>query len=286
MTTLKKTICLVSLLLFPSVAMAASLTRDGVINLYVYHVNEAATIRYLDKNGRWLPKAYQQINRMLRSRGDDKTTGIDKRLIELADHLQDHFAVDTIEVISGYRSPAFNKALKDAGRNVARESYHTRGMALDIHIDEIKEATLRDYLRSLKLGGVGYYGDVLMVHMDFGPVRAWNSGDYRDNTEIGVFNDESPVVIRTDKLFYGIDATLKLTWSGVDQIKALDVHKFHRGRFIKVARLDLKGKNPQQIKLNGLLDQIQVLSPYGKFRFHFKRGKTWQNSNEFYVKKQ
>lgn len=149
-----------------------ALPHDGKIKILVTHFNESLDVQYLDDKGCWIPEAYAQIKHALRSRGDNAEGDFDKRLIELADHLQDHFQTDTMDVISGYRSPSFNASLKRAGRGVATNSRHTRGEALDVHIPNLDDAVLRNYLLAQKLGGVGYYRN-MMVHFDFGPVRRW-----------------------------------------------------------------------------------------------------------------
>jgi uncharacterized protein YcbK (DUF882 family) len=149
-----------------------ALSHDGKIRILVTHFGEFLDVQYLDEKGCWIPEAYAKIKHALRSRGDNQEGDFDKRLIELADHLQDHFQADTIDVISGYRSPSFNASLKRAGRGVAVNSRHTRGEALDVHVPNLDDSVLRDYLLAQKLGGVGYYKN-MMVHFDFGPVRRW-----------------------------------------------------------------------------------------------------------------
>ncbi|MFH1356944.1 MAG: DUF882 domain-containing protein [bacterium] len=279
-------------------ARATTLPHDGKLRLYVYHVNEFLEVTYLDENGQWIDSAYEKINYIYRSRGDEQVGNIDKRLIELADHVQDHFNVDTIEVISGYRSPVFNKSLKDTGHNVANESLHTKGLASDIHIDEIKETTLRDYLLGIKQGGVGYYGDKLMVHMDFGPARAWYSGNFRENTEVGLFNEKSSIKIRTSKLYYNLHESQDIVFDGIHEKKKWAPHvvlqKFHRGQWVTCSLVEFRLYDnrktliqswKKRIVLEPLFKNLQNMSPFGKFRWRYEYGNTWQYSNEFYVKK-
>ncbi len=265
----------------PGNAEMSGLQHDGHLRLYAYHVDEFVSIRYLDENGRWFDEAYQKINHLLRCRTDHSTTRMDKRLIELADHLQDHFRVDTVEVISAYRSPDYNRRLKENGHGVADESLHTKGLAMDIHIDEIAEADLRDYLIQIEKGGVGYYGDLLMVHMDLGPVRQWHGGDFRENTKIGVFNEESPVTITTDKLFYSPEERMDLSFLGIGKSSTLKIDKFHRGKWTEIGE-----KAGRRFPISEIMEKTVDFSPYGKFRFRYENGDGWQNSNEFYIKKQ
>lgn len=252
------------------------LPHDGIIRVFNYHLKEFAEIRYLDEKGEWIPQARIALNRILRSRGDGQIASMDERLIELADHLQDHFKADTVEVISGYRSPSFNHSLKIEGRDVANESFHTKGLAMDIHLDEIAESDLRDYLLSLKLGGVGYYGGLLMVHMDFGPVRTWDGGIYKDNTEIGEFNKASAFLVRTQHLTYALNSPVNFSISGPSREGlGLRIEKFFRGEWQKFRPL-----NPREIESQSL-----ILETLGKFRLHVEKGSETQYSNEFYIRK-
>ncbi|HLD45262.1 MAG TPA: DUF882 domain-containing protein [bacterium] len=264
-----------------------SLPHDGHLRIFAYHVGEYLDVTYLDQNGDWDHTAYVRLNFLLRSRGDDQTTQMDKRLIELADHLQDHFKTDGIEIISGYRSPEFNQELREQGHRVAEESYHTKGMALDVHLDEIREDVLRDYLLSLKLGGVGYYGDRLMVHMDFGPLREWHSGDFSENTKIGVFNDKNRVRITTDKFYYALADPQNLVFEGIEPVAGhqMQLQKFLRGQWQDVTGVVLFGHMSSIANLQTLMSSVVATSPYGKFRWQWRHGEAWQNSNEFYIKK-
>lgn len=259
------------------------LDHDGKIRFFAYHLDDFKEIQYLNEKGQWIEEAYDEINTLLRSRGDDDTIIMNKNLIELADHLQDHFAVDTVEIISAFRSQSFNKSLKDAGRNVANESFHTKGMAMDIHLDEIKEATIRDYLLEQKLGGVGYYGNILMVHMDFGPVRQWQGGEYLENTEIGIFNKVSLCKIKTNQLFYVGNQELLLTLDCDEATGKLELEKFIRGRWVKQG--SVQNVNRSKISISELQKLVHETSAFGKFRLKYTAGDDWQNSNEFYIKR-
>lgn len=266
-------------------ARAASVPKgDGTVRVHVYHTDEFAEIRYA-REGEWLPDVDEKLRKLFRSRADDKEFVLDRRLIELADHLQDRFGADTVEVISAYRSPEFNESLKESGHNVARESFHMKGQAMDVHLDEIREDALRDYLLSLKLGGVGYYGGKLMVHMDFGPVRSWQDGGFTENTGIGVFNEAEPLKLKTDKLNYELNSRLTLLISKGAAGGGLALQKYFRGAWIGVGKAD--GETPGNVALNAeFLDASgKTPSPYGKYRFRWTDGERWQNSNEFYVKR-
>ena len=89
-------------------------------------------------------------------------------VIELARNLQvlrDRVGV-AITVISGYRSPLYNKSIDGA-----RRSYHMKAMAADIKVKDMKPADVRELIESLieagemSQGGLGAYRS--FTHYDF-----------------------------------------------------------------------------------------------------------------------
>lgn len=176
-----KIVTIVTLLIWPiSAAVPAIPDRpifeysgDGHVSFYNTHSDELLEITYKGKKGRYLDDGIDDINYILRCRLTNQQIPINMKLIELIDHIQDHFGGREIEVISGYRSPELNSALRAGGRGVGSRSYHMRGMAIDIRIPGISTRDLRNYVASLKQGGVGYYPGPNFVHVDVGPVRYW-----------------------------------------------------------------------------------------------------------------
>ena len=146
---------------------------DGVIPLYDAFSRTFEMIRYRNAKGQYDDKALAEIDRLLSCHFKQEQIPISLKLIELMDHLQDHFGAAEIEVISGYRSPEYNLKLKRRIRRVARQSMHTRGRAVDMKLLGIDSRTLRNYAVSLQVGGVGYYGRQRYLHIDTGPVRTW-----------------------------------------------------------------------------------------------------------------
>lgn len=171
---------LVSCLLFLPLNLTAALEAvqpkplkgDGTLSLHNLHLGESVTVQYRE-GGLYNPKGLEKIYNLLRCRGNQEKIDIALPLIELIDHLEDHFHVDTVHVISGYRSPKFNAHLKQIGRKVASRSRHMQGEAIDIRLPSVDMRKVRNYLVSLKTGGVGYYGRNNFVHVDVGPFRTW-----------------------------------------------------------------------------------------------------------------
>jgi uncharacterized protein YcbK (DUF882 family) len=63
--------------------------------------------------------------------------------------------------------------LRKKGHEVARDSEHPRGHAVDFRIPQVPTKVLLRWVRSLHLGGVGYYPESKFVHCDVGRVRFW-----------------------------------------------------------------------------------------------------------------
>lgn len=271
-----------------NLAVGAEIVGDGQLRLFSSHQEEYLEIRYVDVQGKIIPEAMTKLEKFLRSRGDNTSHAIDPKLIRLVDHLQDHFGADAVEVISGYRSPSFNHSLKQTGHAVANESYHMKGQACDIHLDEIDEAKLRDYAQSLKRGGVGYYGHLLFVHVDTGPVRQWHAGSFRHNTEIGHFNKSSLIKIRTDRLLYSRQDSLQVQVSSLPPSSGVvTLEKFWRGKWTVAGNIlqTQQTKTPDGFAVPDLQESLtEGVIFSGKFRLRIPRGSDWQNSNEFYIR--
>lgn len=145
---------------------------DGHLTLHNLRLGEKVEVQYRKKNGSYYNrKALKDIEKVLRCRLTNETHEIPIELLELVDQIQDHFGGKEIKVISGYRSPKLNKALRRQGRRVASRSLHMRGWAMDIRIPGVSSRQLQKYALSLKRGGVGRYSH--FVHVDIGRVRRW-----------------------------------------------------------------------------------------------------------------
>jgi len=149
------------------------LQGDGELVLRNLKTDEVVKVRYRDVEGTYDYAGLQRINRVLRCYWDNQVTMMDLELIELLDDIQDHFGARRLQIISGYRSPEYNAFLASIGRHVAKLSLHTKGLASDVRIPGVATQRLRDYAKSLRVGGVGYYPDDGFVHVDTGRVRYW-----------------------------------------------------------------------------------------------------------------
>ena len=162
----------------PTVEEAAAPTaRDAPpareLSFHSIHTDETVTAVYR-QDGRLLPEGLAQLDYILRDYRTGEVRPIAPALLDLVHELKQ--ALDyrqPIGVISGYRSPATNAMLAARSKGVAKNSYHLRGMAVDIRMPGRRLAELRDAALRLRRGGVGYYPESDFVHVDVGPVRSW-----------------------------------------------------------------------------------------------------------------
>jgi uncharacterized protein YcbK (DUF882 family) len=103
----------------------------------------------------------------------NQSTKMDPRLFSTVLRAAGRFKKSYIEIVSGFRAPKYQLMLRKKGHEVARDSQHPRGTAVDFRIPTIETRKLLRFVRSLKLGGVGFYPESEFVHADVGPIRFW-----------------------------------------------------------------------------------------------------------------
>ncbi|MBZ0217482.1 MAG: DUF882 domain-containing protein [Fimbriimonadaceae bacterium] len=139
------------------------------------HTNEKLTVTY-KRNGQYIPDAMRQINQVLRDWRRNESIRMNPKLVDLAYEVhQATGSQEPINVVSGYRSPVTNAALRRRSRGVARNSQHILGNAMDIYIPDVTVKKIRETALRFQRGGVGYYPTSRrpFVHIDVGSVRHW-----------------------------------------------------------------------------------------------------------------
>ncbi|MXQ14177.1 DUF882 domain-containing protein [Microvirga makkahensis] len=137
------------------------------------HRQDSLTVTFR-RNGRYDEQALGQLNWFLRDWRNDKPARMDPRLFDvLWEVYQESGSRQPIHIISSYRSPETNSALRRRSSGVAENSQHMLGKAMDIRLPDVPTARLREIAMRLQYGGVGYYGSSDFVHVDTGSVRAW-----------------------------------------------------------------------------------------------------------------
>ena len=115
-----------------------------------------------------------EVNEFLADFRTGDVTTIDPDLLDLLYDIRESLGGEGIyEVISAYRSPKTNEMLRNSGSDVARNSQHLLGKAIDVRLEGAALTSLRDTAIAMQRGGVGYYGASNFVHVDTGRVRSW-----------------------------------------------------------------------------------------------------------------
>lgn len=137
------------------------------------HTNEVVSGSFW-KNGQYDNGTLRKFASVMRDWRTGDMARIDPRLFDLLHHLQARLNNhDTVQIISGYRSPVSNGWLAARSSGVAKHSYHMKGQAIDIRMASVPTSHIQRAALSLEAGGVGYYRDSDFVHVDTGPVRSW-----------------------------------------------------------------------------------------------------------------
>ncbi|HPF35324.1 MAG TPA: DUF882 domain-containing protein [Candidatus Krumholzibacteria bacterium] len=160
-------------LAWPLPLRAAADTGERSLILRNLHTGERERLVY--RPGEVLPPELQAaVNTLLRDHRNGDVHPIDPDLLDLLQTTAAACgAAADFTVLSGYRSPATNEALRRAGRSVAKNSFHLTGRAVDVRLAGVDLERLRRAARALHRGGVGHYPGPGFVHLDTGPFRTW-----------------------------------------------------------------------------------------------------------------
>ena len=146
---------------------SAARGRVGVVTIYNEKTREALAI----SDGQVPTLA--QASALLPCPFTGEQAYFDVQLLATAVAAARTFRCNRVEVVSGYRSPKYNRLLRKKGREVAQHSLHTLGRALDFRIPGVSVAELRRFLGRRGSFGVGLYPHSDFIHVDSGPPRRW-----------------------------------------------------------------------------------------------------------------
>ncbi len=161
---------------------SARATQDAVANgdtrtltIIHEHTKESATVTFR-RNGSYDPEALRQLNWLLRDWRLDEPIAMEPRLFDIVWQVyREVGAREPIHVVSAYRAPETNAALRRRSRAVAEHSQHMLGKAMDFYLEDASMARVREIAMRLQNGGVGFYPNAYnpFVHLDAGSVRSW-----------------------------------------------------------------------------------------------------------------
>lgn len=143
------------------------LGADPVLTLHNVWTNESLPIAPAT------PPAQERFDALVRCHYTNQATTMDPRLVDVVLRAAKRFGKRYVEIVSGFRAPKYQLFLRKKGREVARDSEHPRGHAVDFRVPGVPTRQLLAYVRSLKVGGVGFYPHSAFVHTDVGRVRFW-----------------------------------------------------------------------------------------------------------------
>jgi uncharacterized protein YcbK (DUF882 family) len=146
------------------VTYAMRARTPGVVHIQRLATTEELAFRVNDRRGHVSPNAVKQSERLLRF-PTGQTHPIDPRLLALLAVVSDHFGSRKIEVISGFRPYTPTQHTPHSNHNV--------GKAIDFRVVGVPNDVLRDYCRTLRNVGVGYYPNSTFVHLDVRPTSAF-----------------------------------------------------------------------------------------------------------------
>jgi len=149
--------------------------------LHLYSTNTGETFnRVYWADGEYIPEALEEVNYLMRDYRANLVKEINPNLLDLLYNLNQKLENGSpFHVISGYRSPKTNAALRKRNRRVARNSLHMSGMAVDLRVPDVHVKHLCNAALEMRCGGVGYYAKRGFVHLDVGDVRTWQDGRRR-----------------------------------------------------------------------------------------------------------
>ena len=92
---------------------------------------------------------------------------VDEVALDKLQELRDKLGVPLL-ITSAYRSPEHNKRVGGA-----KDSYHMKGVAFDIRMENQDPHAFELAAREVGFRGIGYYTKQGFMHIDLGPERTW-----------------------------------------------------------------------------------------------------------------
>ncbi|MDD3028771.1 MAG: DUF882 domain-containing protein [Alphaproteobacteria bacterium] len=126
-------------------------------------------------DGRYDPDALRKINKLMRDRHTNTIGKIDPELIDFLVDIRKRFGLPetvSFQISSGYRSAQTNRGLARRNRNVAKESLHQHGWAVDFKVKGVSSKAICEIAKTMQRGGTAAYPDG-HVHIDLGNIRTW-----------------------------------------------------------------------------------------------------------------
>lgn len=151
--------------------------RDPIRRIVLVHPRSKEKIDVVFfHDGKYDARALKKINRIMRDRHIDAIGEIDPELIDYLVDMRKRLGLPEtvpIQILSGYRSRQTNKRLAITNGNVAKESLHMHGWAVDFRIAGVDGRAICEIAKTMQRGGVAYYPKDNHLHVDLGNIRTW-----------------------------------------------------------------------------------------------------------------
>jgi uncharacterized protein YcbK (DUF882 family) len=162
--------------------------------IHAVRLGEDFHIRVKDSRGHVPPAALRAFERMMRQ--GNEMHAIDPRLVSLVGIVSDHFGGRALEVVSGYRAYTPTQ--------YTPHSNHNYGKALDFRVRGVSDEALRDFCRTLRSAGCGYYPNSSFVHLDVRETKVYwvdwsRPGEPPKYDKLGVSADEGASDVPDDR---------------------------------------------------------------------------------------
>lgn len=164
--------------LVPMQGICAAIKRPiQTKSLWLYNTHTGESVKEIYwAQGKYIPSAQKRLSYLLRDHRVNEVKLIQTSLFDLIFQLQQLLGYKKpFDVISGYRSARTNAKLRRiGGGGVAKNSFHVKGMAMDIRLRGLSLDRARKAGIFLAKGGVGYYPSSNFVHLDVrGKPTSW-----------------------------------------------------------------------------------------------------------------
>ncbi len=151
--------------------------RDPVRRIILVHPysKESVNVVYFH-DGSYDRTAMKKIEKLMRDRHDNVAGAIDPELVDYLVDIRKRLGLpDSVpfQILSGYRSRRTNAKLALTNGNVAKESLHLHGWAVDFRIDGVNGRAICEIAKTMQRGGVAYYPGDNHLHVDLGNIRTW-----------------------------------------------------------------------------------------------------------------
>jgi uncharacterized protein YcbK (DUF882 family) len=128
-------------------------------------------------DGRYDPHAMAKIEHLFRDRRAGVTGPIDPELIDFLVDIRTRLNLPptvVFQILSGYRTRQSNIILAQHNGNVASESLHMHGWAVDFRIANVDGRAIAAVAKTMERGAAVYYPNSNHVHVDIGNIRTWH----------------------------------------------------------------------------------------------------------------